>query len=117
MAAFDKMMKVFSSDGRIYQMEYAFKAVQMAGQTSIAVKGKDSCVVCCQKKVPDKLVVADSITNVFSIADHIGAIIVGNMNDARYLVTYLRNTAAEFKYKYQYAVPVTVLANRMAQYL
>ena len=63
------------------------------------------------------MVVADSITNVFSIADHIGAIIVGNMNDARYLVTYLRNTAAEFKYKYQYAVPVTVLANRMAQYL
>ena len=39
-------MKVFSADGRIYQMEYAFKAIQSFGQTSIAIKGKDSCVVC-----------------------------------------------------------------------
>ena len=58
--------------------------------TSIALKGKDSVVVCCQKKVPDKLIVADSVSNVFSISDHCGAIIVGYMNDARYIVTWLR---------------------------
>jgi 20S proteasome alpha/beta subunit len=29
--SFEKLMKVFSPDGRIYQMEYAFKAVQMFG--------------------------------------------------------------------------------------
>ena len=82
----DKMMKVFSPDGRIYQMEYAFKAISMAGMTSIAIKGKDSVVVCCQKKVPDKLIVPDSVSNIFSISDHCGAIIVGNMNDARYMI-------------------------------
>ena len=27
----DKVMKVFSSDGRIYQVEYAYKAVNMYG--------------------------------------------------------------------------------------
>ena len=42
----DKVMKVFSADGRIYQVEYAFKAVNQYGQTSIAVRGKDSVVVC-----------------------------------------------------------------------
>ena len=42
----DKVMKVFSADGRIYQVEYAFKAVQMYGQTSISIRGKDSVVVC-----------------------------------------------------------------------
>ena len=113
----EKMMKVFSADGRIYQMEYAFKAVQSFGMTSIAIKGKDSVVVCAQKKVPDKLIVPDSVTNIFAITEDIGSIMVGNMNDARYLVQYLRNVAAQFKMRFQYEIPVKVLATRMSQYL
>ena len=85
-----KFVKVFSPDGRIYQMEYAFKAIQQAGQTSIALKGKDSVVVVCKKTVPDKLIVPDSVSNIFNISDHCGAIIVGYMQDARYIVTLLR---------------------------
>ena len=61
------------------------------GQTSIAVRGKDSVVVCTQRKVPDKLIVPDSVTHVFNISDGIGAVIVGNMNDARFVVQWLRN--------------------------
>ena len=30
MATFDKMMKVFSSDGRIYQIEYAIEAIKVS---------------------------------------------------------------------------------------
>lgn len=111
--AMDKLMKIFAPDGRIYQMEYAFKAIQSFGQTSIAIRGKDSVVVCCQKKVPDKLIVPDSVTNIFPIAEDIGTIMVGNMNDARFLVQYLRSVAAEYKMKYQVEIPVKVLATRM----
>ena len=110
-------MKVFAADGRIYQQEYAFKAVQSFGQTSISIRGKDSVVVCCQKKVPDKLIVPDSVSNIFTIADNIGAIVIGNMNDARLIVTYLRQQAASFKYKFQYECPVHVLAQRMGSWL
>ena len=115
--SFDKKIKVFSPDGRIYQMEYAMKAIQSFGQTSIAIRGKDSVVVCCPKKVPDKLIVADSVTNIFNISDGHGAIIVGNMNDARYIVTWLRQQAADHKFKFFYEAPLHVLANRLAQYL
>ena len=113
MAAMDKMMKIFAPDGRIYQMEYAFKAIQSFGQTSIAIRGKDSVVVCCQKKVPDKLIMPDSVTNIFAISEDIGVIIVGNMNDARFIVQYLRSVSAEYKFKFQYEIPVKVLATRM----
>ena len=106
----EKMMKVFSPDGRIYQMEYAFKAVQSFGQTSIALKGNDCVVVCTQKKVPDRLIVADSITNIFSINDNIGAVLVGNLNDAKFLVTWLRHTSAQYKFKNGYNIPIPVLA-------
>ena len=92
--SFEKTMKVFAPDGRIYQMEYAFKAIHSFGQTSVAIRGNDSVVVCTQRKVPDKLIVAESITNIFSINDNLGVVMVGNMNDAKFVVTWLRNTAA-----------------------
>ena len=84
--SFEKLMKVFSPDGRIYQMEYAFKAINMFGMTAIAVRGQDSVVVCTQKKVPDKLIVPSSVTNIFNISDTAGCVIVGNMNDARFII-------------------------------
>jgi len=115
--SFEKLMKVFSPDGRIYQMEYAFKAIHMFGQTAIAVRGKDSVVVCTQHKVPDKLIVPTSISNIFNISDTIGTIIVGNMNDARFVVVWLRQQAAEHKFKFGYEVPVHVLAYRLSMYL
>lgn len=112
--SFDKTMKVFASDGRIYQVEYAFKAVQMSGMTSIAIRGTDSVVVCTQKKVPDALIVPDSITNIFNISDAIGAVIVGNMNDARIILQMLRQDASNFKFKFQYEIPTHVLASHLA---
>lgn len=42
--------------GRLYQIEYAFKAVNTDGLTSVAVRGKDTVAVVTQKKVPDRLI-------------------------------------------------------------
>ena len=113
MTSMDKLMKVFAPDGRIYQIEYAFKAIQAAGQNAIAIRGNDCVVVCTQKKVPDKLIVPDSVTNIYTIANGIGAVIVGNSNDARVMVTQIRATAAEFQMKFSYECPIQVLAQRM----
>ena len=111
------MMKVFSPDGRIYQMEYAFKAIHSFGTTSIALRGNDSVVVCTQRKVPDKLIVAESITNIFHINDNIGVVMVGNLNDGRSLIVWLRHQAAQFKFKNGYGIPIPVLAQKLSHYL
>jgi hypothetical protein len=41
-------------------LEYAFKAISGSGQTAISIRGKDTCVVITQKKVPVS-VIADSL--------------------------------------------------------
>ena len=85
--------------------------------TSIALRGKDSVVVCCQKKVPDKLIVPDSVTNIFSVSDHCGAIIVGNMNDARAMVWEMRQAAATFKMNFAYEMPIHMIAKKIGGHL
>ena len=85
-------MRMLAADDRIYQIEYAFKAAQGFGQTSIAIRGKDSVVVCTEKKVPDAMIVANSFSHVFNIADDIGVVIVKNMNDARCCACSLPNS-------------------------
>ena len=115
--SFDKALKVFSADGRIYQMEYAFKAVNQFGMTGIAIRGTDSVAVCTQKKVPDKLINPDSVTNIFNISNTAGCVVVGNMNDARTVIQQMRHRQAEYKFKYGYEMPIAVMASRIGDFL
>ena len=57
--------------------EYAFKAINAENVTSLGVRGQDCAVVVTQKKVPDKLMVADSVAHLFSITPTIGCVMTG----------------------------------------
>jgi 20S proteasome alpha/beta subunit len=51
MPATDRALTVFSTEGKLYQIEYAFKAITAAGVTAIAVRGKEGVVIVGQRKI------------------------------------------------------------------
>jgi len=79
----------------------------------VAVRGTSSCVLVTQKKNPDRLVDATSVTNLYKVTEHMAVLMTGLPADCQTQATRLRYEAAEFKFQYGFAMPVASLARRV----
>ena len=110
----DRAITIFSAEGRLYQVEYAMKAVNQQNATTIGVRGEDCAVVVTQKKVPDALIDETSVTHLHKISKNIGCCVTGLEGDGRFQVDQARQEAVNWSYKYGYPMPADVMAKKMA---
>lgn len=112
-AGYDRHISIFSPDGRLYQVEYAFKAAKSTPLTALALKSGSAVCTVSQRKIPDKLVDPICISSIYYITSTIGCVMTGLPADGKSLVSRARQIAAEFVDKNGYEIPVSHLVYKV----
>lgn len=113
--AYDRAITVFSPDGRLFQVEYARKAVER-GTTTLGIKFKNGVLLMTDKRMRSRLVEMKTIEKIFIIDDHIGCATSGLVADARTLVDYARILAQIERIMYSEKIPVETLVKKICDY-
>ncbi|MEM7813951.1 MAG: archaeal proteasome endopeptidase complex subunit alpha [Candidatus Aenigmatarchaeota archaeon] len=85
---YDRAIAVFSPEGRMYQVEYARKAVEKA-TTALGVVFAGGIVLVAAKML-QRLLVPESVEKIAKIDEHIGVASCGILADARTLIDFAR---------------------------
>ncbi|RLF64681.1 MAG: hypothetical protein DRN26_06275 [Thermoplasmata archaeon] len=113
---YDRAITIFSPDGRLFQVEYAMKAVER-GSTSIAVKFSDGVILLGDRIIPSPLVERDSVEKVFIIDDHVAAVVSGWIADGRALVERARLIAQQNRWRYGEPIDIDVLVREICDHI
>ncbi|TGZ73460.1 hypothetical protein CRM22_001503 [Opisthorchis felineus] len=115
-SGYDLSASQFSRGGKVFQIEYACKAVENSG-TAIAIRGKDCVVFGVENIVTSKLYEKGCVKRVYNIDKHIGMVVVGFQVDAKALVNVAREECANFKENFGKPIPLYSLVERIGMYM
>eukprot|EP00038_Savillea_parva_P007089 m.167753 g.167753 ORF g.167753 m.167753 type:complete len:255 (+) comp12872_c0_seq1:57-821(+) len=110
---YDLDSTTWSPAGRVFQIEYAGKAVDNSG-TAIAMRGKDGVVFAVEYGVTSKLHEKEPYHRIFNIDKHIGMVAAGLIADGRMVANEGRTEAHKYKSLYGNPIPLKVLTERLS---
>ncbi|EDV20266.1 expressed hypothetical protein [Trichoplax adhaerens] len=113
---YDLSASQFSPDGRVFQVEYAAKAVESSGSI-IAIRCKDGVVIGVEKILSSRLHEKSSNQKIYNVDRHVGMGFAGIQADGRKVVSIARDEASEYRQNYGSDVPLKQLVNRVASYI
>lgn len=96
---YDRTITVWSPDGRLLQVEYAKKTVSH-GALTLGIVYKDGILLVADRRITEKLMVAESVHKISKIDDTIATTFSGYTSDARVLIKKCRLFAQQHKLTY-----------------
>jgi len=103
---YDRVVSVFSPDGRLFQVQYAMEAVRR-GATVIGLVAKDSVILVADRRITTPLMVAGSVEKIYKIDDHVCVATSGLVADGRRMVDELRVEAQ--RHRILYGEPINIV--------
>lgn len=113
---YDYSCTTLSQEGRIYQLEYAEKAIENA-PTAMGIVFSDGVVLASEKIRANKTIVSGSNPTIYSVAPNIGMAVCGHLPDGRNLVNRARSEAQGYLKNYGVEITGKILAERLALYV
>lgn len=113
MMGYDRALTVFSPDGRLYQVQYAFEAVKQ-GWSTVGIRVPEGVVLAAEKAVTKSLMDIASIEKVSIIDTHVGVTFAGFGGDGRILIEYARQIAVSHRLTYGEAIPIEYLTKQIS---
>lgn len=115
-SGYDLSASTFSPDGRIFQTDYAQKAVDNSG-TVVGIKCKDGVVLGAEKLIISKMLEENSNRRTFPVDRHAGVAVAGVAADGRSIVSRAMAEANNYKNFYGDPIPGHVLAERLGSFV
>ncbi|PBK69714.1 20S proteasome subunit [Armillaria solidipes] len=113
---YDLSASTYSPDGRIFQVEYANKAVENSG-TAIGLRVKGGIILAVEKLVHSKLLVPGANRRIQTVDRHIGMATAGLLADGRHLANRARDESSNYREQYRTPPPLKSLADRLGLYV
>ncbi|WVQ85177.1 hypothetical protein IAT38_007342 [Cryptococcus sp. DSM 104549] len=113
---YDLSVSTYSPDGRLFQVEYANKAVEAAG-VAVGLRCRDGVVLGVERLLHSKLLVKGANRRIASLDEHIGMAGAGLLADGKHFINRAREEASNFRDTYNAPVTVQILSDRLSAYL
>ncbi len=110
--AYDRVITVFSPDGRLFQVEYAIEAVNR-GATVLGIACAEGVVLGAEERLESRLQDATFGWKIYEVDEHLIATFAGLASDARALIDVARVYAQSNRLLYDESVDVEVIAKRI----
>lgn len=111
--AYDRAATIFSPEGDLYQVRYAFEAVKK-GWTSLGIRSSKGVVLAAEKRRLSPLLDVSDIEKIYKVDDHVGVAFAGMGSDGRILIDYVRLVAVRHRLIYGEQASVEYLAKAVA---
>ncbi len=112
-AAYDRAATIFSPEGELYQVKYAYEAVKK-GWTSLGLKTREFVILAAEKKATTRLMELSDIEKIHRVDDHVGVAFAGMGGDGRVLIDYARVVAIRHRLLYGEPASIELIAKAIA---